>query len=80
VEESRVYEPDAQLMRARLFARTGEGDWEEAGTLDMRMYFPQELDALLRYSGFRIEATYGDFDRTPFGPRSRKQIVLCAVV
>ena len=46
----------------------------------MRIFFPQELDALLRNNGFQIEHKYGDYDETPFKPDSPKQIIVCRAV
>ena len=43
--------------------------------LNMRVFFPQELDALLRVGGLKIEAKYGDFDESPFTSGSPKQII-----
>ena len=39
-----------------------------------RQFFPAELEALLHYNGFAIEACYGDFDRGPLQPESESQI------
>ncbi|MDQ7772994.1 MAG: class I SAM-dependent methyltransferase [Elusimicrobiales bacterium] len=44
--------------------------------LRMRCFFPLELDALLRYNGFKVLAKYGDFKHRPFGPASPKQILV----
>ena len=38
----------------------------------MRIYVPQELDALLWYNGFAIEHKYGE-DRRPFDAQSGMQ-------
>ena len=43
----------------------------------MRMYFPQELDALIKYNGFVLESKYGDYDQTAFGAKSEKQLLVC---
>ena len=45
--------------------------------LRMRLYFPQELDALLQLSGFAIEAKYGNYDDSPFASNTPKQLVIC---
>jgi SAM-dependent methyltransferase len=45
--------------------------------LNMRCFFPAELDALLYYNGLEILAKYGDFNRVPFTGASQKQIVIC---
>ncbi|MBY8985617.1 MAG: class I SAM-dependent methyltransferase [Candidatus Lokiarchaeota archaeon] len=45
--------------------------------LKLRMFFPQELDALLYYNGFIIDHKYGTFDEEPFNSDSNWQIVIC---
>jgi SAM-dependent methyltransferase len=42
----------------------------------IRMFYPQELDALLIYNGFEIVAKYGGYDRSPFGSHSRCQLIV----
>lgn len=42
----------------------------------MRQFFPQELDAIFHYNGFRSEAKYGDFDESEFTNNSPKQIII----
>lgn len=46
-------------------------------TLQMRCYFPQEIDALLHYNGFLIQNKYGDFQRTSFSADAPAQIFRC---
>lgn len=46
-------------------------------SLDMRQFFPQEIDALLEYNGFSIEKKYGDYDDSLFTRRSPKQFIVC---
>jgi hypothetical protein len=41
------------------------------------MYFPQELDALLKYNGFVIENKYGNEDRREFDKDSETQLIVC---
>lgn len=45
--------------------------------LDMRMYFPQELDTYLKGSGFTIMHKFGSFDEEVFDNDSDKQIFVC---
>ena len=45
--------------------------------LDVRCFFPQELDQLVRANGFEIEAKYGNFEWKPFAAGDMKQIVVC---
>lgn len=41
-----------------------------------RQFFPAELEALLHYNGWKIEARYGDFVRTPLDAWSESQVIL----
>jgi SAM-dependent methyltransferase len=47
--------------------------------MDMRVFFPQELDALLKFNGFEIEHKYGNYDETPFRQDSPNQLVVSGV-
>jgi SAM-dependent methyltransferase len=79
VTESRVYEADTQISRITTHhAIPGEQE-EQIGRLDMRMYFPQELDALLKYNGFHIQDKFGSFEQTPFDAQAQHQIIICAL-
>lgn len=45
--------------------------------LDMRMYFPQELDSYLKWHGFTIVHKFGNFEEELFNNDSEKQIFVC---
>ena len=45
--------------------------------LEQRIYFPQELEALLAYNGFDVVERYGDHDRGPLGPDSSQLVMVC---
>jgi SAM-dependent methyltransferase len=47
--------------------------------LNLRMFYPQEIDALLAYNGFVIDQKYGDYEETPYGSNSPKQLIVCRV-
>jgi hypothetical protein len=66
------YDADTQIKHNQLLRRVGNGPSEPDGELAMRIYFPQELDALLWYNGFAIEHKYGE-DHRPFDGRSEMQ-------
>ena len=66
------YDPATQLKHNQLFRRVGDGPIEPDGELTMRIYFPQELDALLWYNGFAVEHKSGE-DRRPFDAQSEMQ-------
>jgi SAM-dependent methyltransferase len=77
VTESYIYESDTQIKRLKTYHLIpGEGA-EIEGELNMRMYFPQELDALLKYNGFVLECKYGSYNRTDFDTMSEKQLLVC---
>ena len=42
-----------------------------------RMVFPQELDSLMHYNGFKILYKYGTHAKHPFGNDSYAQIIIC---
>jgi SAM-dependent methyltransferase len=77
VTENNVYDTATQVNRIRWYYRIGQDGKEVVHKLNMRVFFPQELDSLLVYNGFFIEAKYGDYDETPFGSDSPKQIPVC---
>jgi len=78
VEESNAYNAATQVNSVKWYCRVGTPGRETVEELRMRIYFPQELDALLGYNGFRIEEKYGDYDGSPFESYSPQQILLCA--
>jgi len=77
VAESYVYEPDTQIKRIKTYRSIPGEDKELEGELNMRMYFPQELDALIKYNGFVVEYKYGSYDQAAFDAESEKQLVVC---
>lgn len=77
VTENNVYDTASQVNRIKWYYRIGQEKEELVVENNMRILFPQELDALLRYNGFTIEAKYGDYDETPFTSASPKQLVVC---
>ncbi len=66
------YDPATQIKYNQLYRRVADRPGEPDGELAMRIYFPQELDALLWYNGFAIEHKYGE-DRRPFDAQSGMQ-------
>ena len=61
-----------EIAEPMLVRQVGERPIEPDGELTMRIYFPQELDALLWYNGFAIEHKYGE-DARPFDAESGMQ-------
>ena len=76
VTESSAYDTAAQINHIRWFWRFEDRAEEVVSELPMRVYFPQELDALLALAGFDIEAKYGSYDLVPFTSASQKQLIV----
>lgn len=69
------YENDTQIRRVTTFQRKADGSVSE-GHLNMKMYFPQELEALLNHSGLEIAERYGSYKKQEFSSISTKQIIV----
>ncbi len=76
IMETVWYDAATQISHS-LWHYQREGEPADIRAFDMRMFFPQELDALLTLSGFTIEAKYGGFDKSAFSAASRQQLVVC---
>jgi SAM-dependent methyltransferase len=75
--ERNDYDPATQVNRVHWhYEINGRAD-ARVDELVMRIVFPQELDALIELSGFVIEDKWGDYDQSPFGSTSPKQLVVC---
>jgi SAM-dependent methyltransferase len=76
ITESCTYDNAAQINRIKLYYKIGDGE-EKVNELNMRIFYPQEIDALLKYNGFTIERKFGDYGENPFRLGSPKQIIIC---
>jgi SAM-dependent methyltransferase len=76
VTESQIYNPATQVKHSTWhYELQGTGEtWDVP--VDLRMYYPQKLDALLHYNGFVIEHKFGDFDGSPFSANSPRQVIV----
>lgn len=77
VAENNVYDRARQVNEIKWYYRFEKTGEEIVKNLAMRIYYPQELDALLHYNGLEIEHKYGGFDRRPFVSDSPLQVVVC---
>lgn len=80
VTESNVYDAAHQINRLRLFYKFPEQAEEAVEELNIRIYFPQELDALLKYNGLAIASKFGNYDEAPFESASAKQLIVCSAL
>lgn len=53
------------------------GEFDSIQNLDMRLFFPQELDSYLEWNGFNIINKFGGFEEEAFNDTSEKQIFVC---
>lgn len=75
VEEHR-FEPETGLSHLTWITRHGR-ETVRVRELDLRLYPPQETEALLRSTGWRVERCYGDFDLSPLTEDAPAQILVC---
>ncbi len=75
VTATAIYEGDSQIRRVTTYHRKSDGG-ESKGHLNMRMYFPQELEALLDHCGFELVEKYGNYQKGDFSSKSIKQIIV----
>jgi SAM-dependent methyltransferase len=78
ITHSYIYEPDTQVKRIKTYHQLPGKQAESIGSLDLRMYFPHELDALLNCNGFLVEHKYGSTGREGFNSASEKQLIVCS--
>jgi SAM-dependent methyltransferase len=76
IEQTMKYESKTQINRIEWHYFINEA-FHSVQNLDMRMYFPQELDAYLQWAGFTIQHKFGNFDEERFHNESEKQIFIC---
>lgn len=74
------YDPITQVqLVTMIFEDPNDPDNTFIAPLTHRQFFPVELEALLHYNGFTLEARFGDFDRGPLLPDSESQIIVARV-
>ena len=70
------YDHATQINHITTYTQTDDGETIE-GKLDMKMYYPQELESVLAYNGLPIEKRYSTVDLQPFGADSARQLIVC---
>jgi SAM-dependent methyltransferase len=75
------YDPLEQVYHEDAIRRWREADGREVtrlAPLARRLFFPQELEALLHYNGFAVVERYGDWDGAALERESPRLIFVCA--
>ncbi len=76
IEEAIHYDVARQVNRVKWFYSLANGKVNREDQLNMRCFFPQELEALVKYNGFELSDKFGNFNREPFVGSSPKQILV----
>ena len=76
IKQTMRYESTSQINRIEWHYFIN-GAFDSIQNLDMRLFFPQELDAYLQWNGFRIVHKFGGFGEEAFRDDSEKQIFVC---
>ena len=72
------YESATQINRIEWYYFIN-GEFHSTQNLDMRLFFPQELDAYLEQVGFNVIHKFGGFGEEAFGNESEKQIYVLSL-
>ena len=76
IKETMHYENKSQINRIEWHYFINE-EFDSIQNLNMRMFFPQELDSYLEWNGFNIIHKFGGFEEEAFNDGSDKQIFVC---
>lgn len=77
IKQTMRYENGTQINRIEWHYFIN-GEFNSIQNLDMRMFFPQELDSYLEWAGFDVIHKFGDFEEEVFSDNSEKQIYVLA--
>ena len=76
IKQTMIYENTTQINRIKWHYFI-DGVFDSIQDLDMRLFFPKELDAYLSFHGFEIINKFGGFNEEVFENKSEKQIFVC---
>ena len=75
IKQSMHYESASQVNRIKWLYFI-DGKFHSVQNMDMRLFFPQELNSYLKQIGFNIIHKFGDFAGEEFNDNSEKQIYI----
>ena len=78
IKQTMRYESATQINRIEWHYFINE-EFHSTQNLDMRLFFPQELDSYLEQAGFDIVHKFGGFEEEPFRNESEKQIYVLSI-
>jgi len=77
VTENNSYDGTKQINHITWYYKNGRQGNERVIHWGSRIYYPQELEALLHYNGFVAEEKFGFYDERPFTAMAPKQLLVC---
>lgn len=75
IKQSMHYESASQINRIK-WQYFIDGAFHSIQNMDMRLFFPQELNSYLHQAGFNVIHKFGDFTEGEFNDNSEKQIYI----
>lgn len=78
IKQSMHYESATQINRIKWHYFIN-GEFHSIQNMDMRLFFPQELDSYFKQAGFNVIHKFGDFTEEAFNNDSEKQIYVLAL-
>lgn len=78
IKQSMHYESATQINRIKWHYFIN-GEFHSIQNMDMRLFFPQELDSYLKQAGFNVIHKFGDFTEEAFNNDSEKQIYVLSL-
>lgn len=76
INQTMKYEDATQVNRIK-WEHVVNGKHASFESLDMRMYYPQELDYIINTNDFEIANKYGNYSREQFDNDSPIQLLIC---
>ena len=73
IKQTMCYENATQINRIEWHYFIN-GKFHSIQNMDMRLFFPQELDSYLKWAGFNIIHKFGNYEEKAFNDNSEKQI------
>lgn len=78
IKQSMHYESATQINHIKWHYFIN-GEFHSIQNMDMRLFFPQELDSYFKQAGFNVIHKFGDFTEEAFNNDSEKQIYVLAL-
>lgn len=76
IKQTMVYENITQINRIKWHYFIN-GEFDSIQNMDMRLFYPKELDEYLNIGGFEIVHKFGGFNGEVFENKSMKQVFVC---